>query len=198
MARKTALVILTDGFEEMEAVGPIDLLRRAGIEVATASQSGRLPVKGRSGIVLQADAALAEVMDKDYDLIILPGGPGHTRLRSDKKIIERLRRQEASGRLIGAICAAPAVLLEAGLLENRGYTAHFSVENELTEIEKDKPVVTDNRVITSRGAGTATEFALELVKLLAGREKAAEIAGSIHYQPASNTGNGKFPLEYIS
>jgi len=187
MTNKTALVILTDGFEEMEAVGPIDLLRRAGIKVSTASQSGRLPVKGRSGIVLQADATLAEVMDSDYDLIVLPGGPGHTRLRSDKKIIARLLRQESSGRLIGAICAAPAVLYEAGLLEGRRYTAHFSVENELKEIQADKAVVVDNGIITSRGAGTATEFALELVNQLASTQTAKEIAQSIHHNPLPTT-----------
>ncbi len=183
MANKTALVILTDGFEEMEAVGPIDLLRRAGIEVVTASQSGRLPVTGRNGITIQANAILAEVMDNDYDLIVLPGGPGHTQLRSDKKIIERLRHQESSGRLIGAICAAPAVLHEAGLLEGRRYTAHFSVENELKEIQSDKAVVVDKGIITSRGAGTATEFALELVNQLAGPQTAKEIAQSIHHSP---------------
>ncbi len=187
MANKTALVILTEGFEEMEAVGPIDLLRRAGIVVATASQSGRLLVKGRNGIVLQADAALAEIMDNDYDLIVLPGGPGHTRLRSDKKIIARLRHQEASGRLIGAICAAPAILHEAGLLEGRRYTAHYSVENELKEIQADKAVVVDNGIISSRGAGTATEFALELVKQLTGQQTAKEIAQSIHHSPVRTT-----------
>ena len=189
MPDKKALVILTDGFEEMEAIGPIDLLRRAGVEVTTASQTGQLHVTGRGGIVLQADSVLEDVIEEEYDVIVLPGGPGHTRLRSDRKVIGRLRRQEASGRLIGAICAAPAVLLEAGLLENRGYTAHFSVENELTEIQKDKSVVTDDRIVTSRGAGTATEFALELVSLLAGRKKAEEIARSIHYQPALSTWN---------
>ncbi len=187
MSERKALVILAEGFEEMEAIGPIDLMRRAGVEVTIASQTGNLQVTGRGKIILQADCALEEVIENDYDLIVLPGGPGHTRLRLDRKVIERLRRQEASGRLIGAICAAPAVLFEAGLLEDRSYTAHFSVENELTRMQTDKPVVTDNRVVTSRGAGTATEFALELVKLLKSPKKAEEIARSIHYGPASNT-----------
>ncbi len=187
MTEKSALVILTDGFEEMEAIAPIDLLRRAGVKVTTGSQTGKLLVTGRGGIIVQTDTTLDEAFQSEYNLIVLPGGPGHVHLRADEKIIERLRHQEASGRLIGAICAAPAVLHEAGLLEGRKYTAHFTMENELKEIQENSPVVTDKSITTSRGAGTATEFALELISQLISQQKAKEVAQSIHYCTVTTT-----------
>lgn len=176
-----ALIILHPGFEEMEAVAPIDLLARAGIEVVQASAGDTLLVEGRNGITLEADrlfADVADVAELDFDAVILPGGPGVMKLRDDARITECLRRHHAAGKLIAAICAAPLLLKDAGLTENLDYTAHPSTAEELTD-PCEQAVVTDGQIITSRGAGTATEFALALVRELRGEETAKEIADSI-------------------
>jgi len=175
----TILVILAEGFEEIEAVTPIDLLRRAGAEVISASLGEGIHVIGRTGVTVHADAGLAEVLHRDFDCVYLPGGPGVKRLRADARVAEIVRRQQAAGRWIAAICAGPAVLHDAGLLAGRRYTAHFSVAGELTAILADERVVADGRLLTSRGAGTSLDFALLLVEKLFSPEKADEIRISI-------------------
>lgn len=173
-----ALVILHPGFEEMEAVAPIDLLARAGVEVVQASTADTLRVEGRNGISLEATRLLSDVAEQDFDAVILPGGPGIQKLRGDARIIACLRRQHAAGKLVAAICAGPLLLLDAGLIEGLTYTAHPSTHKELDEA-RDQAVVNDGSIITSRGAGTATEFALALVQALCGQDAAREIADSI-------------------
>lgn len=179
---KTALVILAEGFEEIEAITPIDILQRAGVKVTVASLGENLAQDGKHGIRVHADALLQTALENTYDLVVLPGGPGHKHLRSDKRVLELIRKQVAEDRLLGAICAAPTVLKEADILPSR-YTAHFSVADELTEIVEDASVVEEGYVITSRGAGTAVEFALALVSRLCGGELACKIAGDICYRP---------------
>lgn len=173
-----ALIILHPGFEEMEAVAPIDLLARAGVEVVQASTAETLQVEGRNGISLEATRLLSDVAEQDFDAVILPGGPGIQKLRGDARIIACLRRLHKAGKLIAAICAGPLLLLDAGLIEGLTYTAHPSTHEELDEA-RDHAVVTDGSIITSRGAGTATEFALALVRALCGQDAAREIADSI-------------------
>lgn len=175
----TVLAILAEGFEEIEAITPIDLLRRAGAEVTTAALGDGTHVTGRSGITLHADTTLAAVEGKRYDCVFLPGGPGVKHLRADDRVRAWLLRQEAAGGWIAAICAAPAVLHDAGLLKGRRYTAHFSVANELTELRADERTVADGRVLTSRGAGTALDFGLLLVEKLFTAERSAEISRSV-------------------
>ena len=181
--RNNALVIIVEGFEELEAVGPIDCLRRAGVDVTIAAAGKDLQATGRNGITLRADACLDDLEDIEYALVVLPGGPGHTRLRSDPRVIERVRKQAAAGRWVAAICAAPTILHEAGILAGRKYTAHHTIADELPDIITDRAVVTDGCVVTSRGAGTAVEFGLELVALMTNAATAREIAGSIHHRP---------------
>ncbi|WPJ95061.1 DJ-1 family glyoxalase III [Coraliomargarita algicola] len=173
-----ALIILHPGFEEMEAVAPIDLLSRAGVEVTQASTSDSLLLRGRSGITLQATHRLADAATEDYDVIILPGGPGIMQLRDDSRIVECLQRHHQAGKLIACICAAPLLLLDAGMIQNIAYTAHPSTVNELSAASQEA-VVSNNTIITSRGAGTATEFALAIVQHLCGQDRANEIAESI-------------------
>ncbi len=180
---QTALIIIYEGFEEMEAIGPIDLLRRAGIDCTVASREDELLVRGRSGIFVRAEISLNEVVDNEYDVVVLPGGPGYTRMVKDSRVIELLKNQADGERLIGAICAAPTIVKQAGLLEDRRYTAHFGVAGMLPGLIADQAVIEDGIIITSRGAGTATEFALALVARLAGQDKAREIATSICYRP---------------
>jgi protein deglycase len=175
----TVLVPLAEGFEEIEAVAPIDLLRRAGIAVTTAALGDTLAVTGRSGLTVQADTTLATVLDREFDLLFLPGGAGVKHLRADPRVRELVLRHHGAGRWLAAICAAPAVLHDAGLLTGRRYTAHFSVAAELPAILAHEKVVTDGRITTSRGAGTAVDFGLHLVALLGTREKAAEISKAI-------------------
>ena len=175
----TVLAILPEGFEELEAVAPIDLLRRAGVEVTVASLADNPRVLGRNALTLHADTPLSAVGEKRFDLLFLPGGPGVKLLRADPRVRATVLAHHAAGRWLAAICAAPTVLHDAGLLTGRRYTAHFSVANELPAILADERTVGDGPLLTSRGAGTATDFGLLLVEKLCSPEKAREIAQSI-------------------
>ncbi len=175
----SVLTILADGFEEIEAITPIDVLRRAGADVTIAALAEGIHVTGKNGITLHADTPLAAVEAREFDCIFLPGGPGVKHLRADPRVRALLLRQRTTGRRIAAICAAPTVLNDAGLLDGRRYTAHFSVASELPAILEAERVVADHELLTSRGAGTALDFALELVEALFSPEKRREIARSI-------------------
>jgi len=127
----TVLVLLADGFEEIEAFAPIDLLRRAGVEVTVASLNENRHATGRSNVVAHADVALSAVGDRLFDLLFLPGGAGVKLLRADPRVRQAVDQHHAAGRWLAAICAAPTVLNDSGLLSGRKYTAHFSVANGL-------------------------------------------------------------------
>jgi 4-methyl-5(b-hydroxyethyl)-thiazole monophosphate biosynthesis len=176
---KTALILLVEGFEEIEAICPIDLLRRAEVNCTIASTEDTLLVTGRDGIIVKADVLLESIIDKDFDSIIVPGGPGYKRMRKDDRVMALLKQHAAKGRITGAICAAPTLLSDAGLLNGKRYTSHPSVVDDLQDPVSNQAVVVDGDIITSRGAGTATEFALALVAKLTGKEKAEKIAESI-------------------
>jgi len=166
---KRVLVPLAEGFEELEAVTIIDVLRRAGIEVVVASLAGN-PVTGSHGIRLTADTPLGALAEQDFDMIALPGGmPGAEHLRKDPRIAEIVQRLHAKGRPVAAICAAPMVLAAAGVLEGRRATSYpgFLEDSGQATVVGDA-VVVDGGVITSRGPGTALDFALTLVEVLAG------------------------------
>jgi 4-methyl-5(b-hydroxyethyl)-thiazole monophosphate biosynthesis len=179
---KTVLTLLADGFEEIEATAPIDLLRRAEAEVTVASCSDSLDVTGRSTITLRADTLLSHIPEPlAFDLLVLPGGPAVFELRKRPEIIDLIRDFADTGKPIGAICAAPLLLLDAGVITSDSTcTAHGSTEEEIPQLSKSKAVVQDGKIITSRGAGTAVEFGLSLIKELFGQEKANEIRASIH------------------
>lgn len=174
----SVLVPLPEGFEELEAVAPIDLLRRAGAEVVIASLSELLNVTGRNGIRLVADTTLSSALERNLDCLVLPGGPGVKHLRANQQVIERVRRQVRDGQWIAAICAAPTVLKDAGLIPGIRFTAHPSVASELPGLISDQRVVRDGRIITSRGAGTAIEFGLEVVSALCGEAVAQSVSTS--------------------
>lgn len=162
---KRVLVPLAEGFEELEAVTVIDILRRAGIEVVVASLAGS-PVTGSHGIRIAADTPLAAVVEQDFDMIALPGGmPGAEHLRNDPRVADFVRRLHGRGRPIAAICAAPMVLAAAGVLAGRRATSYPGF---LGEASTGEAVVVDGNVITSRGPGTALDFALTLVEALMG------------------------------
>jgi protein deglycase len=176
---KRVLCLLINGFEELETVAPVDLLRRAGAVVTLAAVNGEPWVTGRTNLTLRADAALAEVAEADFDLLLLPGGPGVKALRQDGRPARWAAAFAAAGKPVAAICAAPTILADAGLLAGRRFTAHASVAGELPQARLEERVVEDGNLITSRGAGTAIDFGLALVARLFGAAKAAEIAQAI-------------------
>ena len=177
----TVLAILAEGFEEIETVAPIDLLRRAGADVTVAALGDGIHVTGRSGLTLHADTTLTAVISapRDFDCVFLPGGPGVKHLRADPRVRALVLRQHAAERWLAAICAAPTVLHDAGLLAGRRYTAHFSVAGEFPALLADERVVIDGHLLTSRGAGTALEFGLLLVEKLFSIEKSKELTRAI-------------------
>jgi len=168
------LVPLASGFEEIEAVSIIDVLRRADIEVLIASLNAVMLVKGANGISIATDIELKDVNADDIDMIVLPGGwDGTHALADDENVQNLLREMDAKGKNIGAICAAPFALNAAGVLKEK-YTCYPSVEKEIREegyLGDRQMVVQDSNVMTSRGPATALCFGLAIVKKLKGEER---------------------------
>ena len=167
------LVPLAQGCEELEAVTVTDILRRAGITVITAGLEAGA-VRASRGMMLLPDANLDEVAGTEFDMIVLTGGmPGSEHLKNDGRIIALLKSMAADGKYTAAICAAPMALHAAGLLEGKRATSFPGVLDRLpgTHVYLNDKVVTDGKVITSKGPGTAMDFALTLVELLAGRSR---------------------------
>lgn len=166
------LVPLAEGFEEIEAVTIIDLLRRADIEVVTA---GLAPgeVTGSHGIPIVPDTDMASVLDAPFDMVALPGGmPGAGNLAADARVLQLVRRLAESGQITAAICAAPGVLAEAGLLSGKRATSFpgfLNPANAPGTVLLEDAVVEDGGIITSRGPGTAMDFALALIERLEGK-----------------------------
>jgi len=182
------LIPVGTGTEEMEAVIVIDVLRRAGADVVVASVEDSLQVTCSRGVKLTADAMIDDAAKYQYDLIAMPGGmPGAERLR-DSAVLEALvKDQKEGGRLLAAICATPAVFLEAkGMLAGQKATCHPGFSSKLSDQSAvESRVVVDGKLTTSRGPGTAFEFALSLVNQLYGREKMESVAGPMVMYPYS-------------
>ena len=177
--KKRVLCLLFPGFEEIEAVAPIDLLRRAGVEVVVASLTGETLVVGRCQLTLQADVSLADVIEQEFDLLLIPGGPGVQAVRADGRAAQLAQRYSQAGKPVAAICAAPTVLKDAGLLTGKRFTSHAGVLAELPDSLVRERVVEDGNLITSRGAATAVDFGLTLVRRLCGDAKLAEVSQGI-------------------
>jgi 4-methyl-5(b-hydroxyethyl)-thiazole monophosphate biosynthesis len=175
---KRVLLILSRGFEELEAVAPLDLLRRAGIEAVSASTGSDLAVAGGRGIVLVADILLRDCLEEKFDMLILPGGPGVGDLRRNQVVIDLARRYRERGIPIAAICAAPLVLADAGVISGSKITSFPASREELQghirEYSEER-VVVDGDIITSRGAGSSEEFALKLIEILLGASAAEDV-----------------------
>jgi protein deglycase len=177
--KKRVLCLLFTGFEEVETIAPVDLLRRAGVEVVVASLTGEKLVTGRCEITVQADASLADVAEQEFDLLLIPGGPGVKALRADGRAAKLAQAYAQIGKPVAAICAAPTVLKDAGLLAGKRFTSHAGVLSELPESLIKERVVEDGGIITSRGAATAVDFGLALVRRLCGDAAAEEVAKGI-------------------
>ena len=174
------LVPLADGCEELEAVTLIDLLRRAGIEVVAAGLKPGV-VKASRGVQLVPDMTLDAALQDRYDMVVLPGGmPGATNLKADVRIIELLKKMAAAGQYTAAICAAPMVLAEAGVLEGKQATSYPGFLDALPGVTvSTAAVVQDGKVLTSRGPGTAMDFALALIEALVGADKCRQVEAAL-------------------
>ncbi len=173
-----ALLFLATGFEEIETVTIVDVLRRARINVTVAGLKHDV-VEGAHGIKIVPDKTIDDLKIEDFDAIVVPGGnPGYKNLREDYRVIEMIKNAFNSRKLLAAICAAPAVLSDAGVLEGKECTIYPGMENELVK-GRGKPnqdnVVVDGNIITSKGPATAIEFALKLAEKLAGKEIAEAV-----------------------
>jgi 4-methyl-5(b-hydroxyethyl)-thiazole monophosphate biosynthesis len=178
----SVLVPLAQGCEELEAVTVVDLLRRAGIDVITAGLDAQ-PVHASRGVTLLPDMSLDAALQLEFDMIVLPGGlPGADHLRDDPRVIDLLKKMAAADRYTAAICAAPRVLAHAGLLDGKRATS-FPGALDVDAVPgleyQEAPVVIDGKVITSRGPGTAMDFALTLIEILAGKQQRDAVEASL-------------------
>ena len=177
---KTAIVFLADGFEECEGLLAVDLLRRAKVNVVTASITEKKTVTSSHGVTLEADALAEEVDFAAGDMVILPGGmPGTARL-GESAVVRDQCLAYARDKYVAAVCAAPSVLAGLGLLEGKPATCHPNFEDKMAgAVVTREPVAVAGRIITGQGLGAAIPFALEMVKVLAGAEEAQRIAKAI-------------------
>lgn len=176
-------ILLAEGFEEVEALTPVDLLRRAGIETKLVGVTGET-VCGARGISVVTDLGMDEIDLSSADMLVLPGGmPGTTNLYADNRVTDAVRTMADADKYVAAICAAPSIILGGmGLLEGRKATCYPGMEDGMKGAEAVKTTCgTDGKFITSCGVGGALDFACALITALAGREKADEIASSVVY-----------------
>lgn len=172
------MVPFAEGFEEIEALTIVDVLRRAGITVEMVGVIGS-SITGSHGVKVTMDKKLSDVGPDEYDAIALPGGnPGYLNLSRTEKILEIIRRLNARGKPVCAICASPYVLARAGVLEGRKATIYPGMEKEIPYPREDR-VIVDGNIITSQGPGTAMEFALKIVEKLAGPQRALALKRSL-------------------
>jgi 4-methyl-5(b-hydroxyethyl)-thiazole monophosphate biosynthesis len=177
---KTVLVLFADGSEELEAVTIVNILRRAGITVTLAGLSAG-PLRGSRGVLLMPDSTLDAVLHDEFDMIVLPGGqPGTNNLKADVRVLKLVQRMAQQGNYVAAICAAPSVLATAGILDGKQATSFPGALVPFPKVkQQNAAIVEDGRLITSRGPGTAMDFALTLVERLAGSAKEQEVEAGL-------------------
>lgn len=180
---KKALLFLVEGFEEIEALAPVDLLRRAGIEVDTVSITEDKKIISSRGVTVLSDKLIKNINFNEYGIIILPGGPGTDNYMKSELLLEKLKEFSVDKK-VAAICAAPTILSRLGILKGKRAVCFPACEETLLEGEAiltiDK-VVTDGNIVTSRAAGTGLDFALEIINVLLGEETALKIKNQIVY-----------------
>jgi len=177
------IVFLADGFEEVEALTVVDYLRRIpNIKVDTVSIKNNLQVLGAHDIEVKADKVIGQLQDITlYDAVVIPGGiPGATHLRDHEKVIEIIKEINKNEKLVAAICAGPIVLERAGVIDGKEVTSYPGFEKDLpNSIYKENDVVKDGNIITARSAAKAEDFAIEIIRYLAGKEAAEELKKKI-------------------
>ena len=177
---KTALVLFAQGSEELEAVTIVNILRRAGVVVTLAGLAAGV-LSGSRGVNILPDTTLDAVLRDNFDMIILPGGqPGTNHLKADERVLHLLRQMNEQGRYIAAICAAPSVLAAAVLLDDKKATCYPTCLDEFHNVHvQTASIVEDGKLITSRGPGTAMDFALLLAERLVGKLKCDELEAGL-------------------
>ena len=176
--KKEVLILLHPDFEDIEAITPIDLLRRTGMIVYTASTSNQLEVLSKGGIKVKADSLLSDHEHSLYDALVIPGGPGIFKIRDHSLVRKKIREFHNSKKCIACICAAPLLLLDQGLDETYPMTYHPSVESEFPSHTSDSTLC-NQHIITSKGAGTAIAFSLAIIEQLLDKDTAKSIADAI-------------------
>ena len=175
---------LTEGFETVEALAVVDVLRRAGVTVDLVSVTDKRQIKSAQGITVLAEYTFDEYNMKEADAVFLPGGPGHVHYEENKELIENIKEFADNNKYVAAICAAPSILGRAGILNGKRATCFPGFESDLkgaTLADVTERVVVDGNIITSRGMGTSIDLGLELVRVLVGNEKADELAVNTQY-----------------
>lgn len=169
---KKVVVLLAQGFEEIEALTCVDVLRRGEVDCILCSINGKEDVKGAHGVVVKAETLLENINGDEYEAVILPGGmPGATNLRDNEKVTEMVKKFDKENKIVAAICAAPIVLKKAGIIYNRKVTSYPGFEEELQAYNySEEIVVQEGNLITSRGPATAIYFALKILENLKGGE----------------------------
>ena len=177
------LVVVINGSEDIETITPIDMLRRAGANVTVASCTSNKKIQLATGTHIQTDCTLNDVASRQFQMIVVPGGPGAAEISHNTTLVEMLRRQKEAGRWLAGICASPAKVFEPhGLLQGERATCYPMNANELSDRSKtNERVVTSNKLVTSMGPGTAMDFSIELVNCLFGSTKAQEVSGKVCY-----------------
>jgi 4-methyl-5(b-hydroxyethyl)-thiazole monophosphate biosynthesis len=182
------VVPMAEGFEEIEFVTIVDILRRAEVEVVTASLGERKgpgqeigTVEGSHGLKVVPDAAIDDIDPEEFDAVVLPGGfPGFVTLGNDERVLDLVRRMDGAGKYVAAICGAPSVLIKAGVVEGKRATIHPAGRKDLRDDQYvDDRVIVSGKLITSKAAGTAMEFALRLVGEFVGEERMRKLAEEI-------------------
>lgn len=181
MIKKTAIMVFAPGYEEVEALSAVDLLRRAEVAVKMVSLNGEAEVTSSHGVTLRMDGSFSDVLDELADAVILPGGmPGTTYLRQNENLKNYIIQMNEKKKIVAAICAAPTVLLDCGIVFEKKVTSYPSFENEFKDSNYlIDSVVVDENIITSRGVGTALEFGLVLVEKLVSKETSDKIRTGI-------------------
>jgi len=178
-----SIILLAPGFEEIEAISIIDILRRAGEDLTVAGVSG-YKVEGGHGITVKVDALLDDVINQSFDTLILPGGePGVTNLENNESVKTVILNQATSQKFIAAICAAPRILNNLGLLNGKTATSHPGTKEAMTKCTySEERVVLDGNILTSRGPGTSAEFAYAILDKLGQTEKSTKLKDAMLYK----------------
>ena len=174
-------VLMVDGFEEIEAIEPIDIMRRAGLNVVTVGVNNQT-VKGAHNITIKADIMIDDVNTEDMELLMLPGGPGHTNLDENEKVHELIDYASENNLYIAAICASPSIIGKKGLLNGKKATCFPGFEQFLlgAELVSDKAVC-DGKIITGKGAGAAADFGFLIVEKLMDKKSSNDLKGKMQY-----------------
>lgn len=179
---KKAYIFLANGHEEVEALMVVDLLRRAGLDIATVSITDSNTVTSSHQVIYETDLLFSEVEGTMADLVVLPGGiPGTPNLLAFEPLMDMVKAHNEAGKYVAAICAAPSIFAEIGILDGKKATCYPGFEKKMTDYV-DEPVVVDGNIITSRGLGAAIDFGLKLIELMVDEQKAKDVAAAIQYR----------------